>query len=214
MKDKMKSENVDAIYRDIPLEKIPWNIESPPPELVDMVESGSLQPGRAVDLGCGLGNYTTWLAQQGFDAVGLDGSPNAIRIAKERAKEKKIDCRFFVADLTSPLEQTFDPFDFALEWSLLHHIHPEQRAQYMKNVASLLTKGGRYLSVCFNESDPYFGGKEKFRRTPIGTVLYFSNLDELHSLYKPHFEILESKIIHSPGKAEKPHAFCWSLLRK
>jgi hypothetical protein len=40
----MKQIEIDNIYRNIPPEEIPWNIETPPKELVDLVEGGSISP--------------------------------------------------------------------------------------------------------------------------------------------------------------------------
>ena len=73
---------MDKIYRDLPLEDIPWNLEIPPDALTQLVESGKVKPCKTVDLGCGTGNYAIYLASVGFDVTGIDISPTAIRIAK------------------------------------------------------------------------------------------------------------------------------------
>jgi len=48
---------MDSIYKSIPLEEIPWNIETPPDALVELVDSGKVTPCKTIDLGCGAGNY-------------------------------------------------------------------------------------------------------------------------------------------------------------
>jgi hypothetical protein len=53
----------------------------------------------------------------------------------------------------------------------------------------MLRPDGRYFSVCFSDDDPEFGGVGKFRRTPLGTELYFSSETEIRALVEPHFEI-------------------------
>ena len=40
----MKQVDIDDIYRDVPLEEIPWNVETSPQALVDLVESGRISP--------------------------------------------------------------------------------------------------------------------------------------------------------------------------
>jgi len=65
----------DEIYRRMSRDEIPWNIEEPPQALVELVEIGVVQPCKAIDLGCGTGNYAIYLANRGFDVTGVDISP-------------------------------------------------------------------------------------------------------------------------------------------
>ena len=44
-----------------------------------------MEPGRALDLGCGTGTTVLWLAQQGWTAVGVDFSSLAIESARRKA---------------------------------------------------------------------------------------------------------------------------------
>jgi len=196
----MKGADIDEIYRRMPLDRIPWNSETPPDILVEIVRSGRVRPCRAVDLGCGAGNYAIWLAGQGFDVTGIDSSPTAIGIARERAEKLGVSCRFVVADLLGDLHEVEGRFDFGYDWELLHHIMPEDRATYAKNVYTLLNHGATYFSVCFSEEDPQFGGKGKIRTTAIGTVLYFSSEPEIRELFSPYFVIRELKTVEVSGK--------------
>jgi methyl halide transferase len=196
----LKGADIDEIYRRMPLDRIPWNSETPPDALVELIRSGRVRPCRAVDLGCGAGNYAIWLAGQGFEVTGIDSSPTAIGIAQEKAEKAGASCRFVVADLLGDLSEIKDKFDFGHDWELLHHIMPEDRGKYARNVSRLLNPGATYLSVCFSEEDPQFGGEGKIRRTPIDTVLYFSSESEIRELFSPYFTIGELKTITVPGK--------------
>jgi len=191
---------MDEIYLNIPPDAIPWNTETPPQILVELVDNKKIRPGKALDLGCGAGNYAIYLAAHGFDVTGIDISPAAIKLAQENAEKKKVKVDFLVADLLGDLPYINFGFDFAFDWNVLHHVFPEQREVYIQKVANLLKKDGIYLSVCFHELDPQFGGKGKYRNTSLGTRLYFSNQEELKSLFRSHFMILENKIIEVPGK--------------
>lgn len=191
---------MNKVYEMIPLEKIPWNVETPPAVLVELVQSGKLKPCKAIDLGCGAGNYAIYLAGKGFDVTGVDISSVAIKHARENALKKGVKCRFLVTDLLGDLHEIDETFDFAYDWELLHHIFPSDRETYAKNVHKLLNPGGKYLSVCFNEGDRSFGGTGRYRKTGIGTVLYFSSIDELIALFKPYFNIIDAKIITIKGK--------------
>ena len=58
----MDKNEMDTIYKTIPLAKIPWNKKTPPDALVEIVESGKVKPCKAIDLGCGSGNYAIFFS--------------------------------------------------------------------------------------------------------------------------------------------------------
>jgi 2-polyprenyl-3-methyl-5-hydroxy-6-metoxy-1,4-benzoquinol methylase len=64
-------------------------------ELVRLVESGDLLPGRAIDLGCGEGDNAIFLAQHGFQVTAAD-FPAAI--ARRRPKPERQESADFVID--------------------------------------------------------------------------------------------------------------------
>ena len=200
----MEQNAMDTIYRTIPLDKIPWNRETPPEAFIKLVENGKVRPCKTIDLGCGVGNYAIYLTQKGFQVTGLDFSPTAIEKAKDRANKQGVKCRFLVADINDLKENELDKlgeeFDFAYDWQVLHHIFPEKRDGYVQSVYSFLNQGGKYLSVCLSEKDAYFKDTGKYRETPLGTTLYFSSEDELRKLFSPYFTIMELKTIEIEAK--------------
>jgi len=204
----MKYADVDRIYRTLPLDNIPWNSESPPDALVQLVQGGKVRPCRTIDLGCGAGNYAVYLAGLGFDVTGVDSSPTAIRIAGRHAQERGARCRFIVADLLGDMHEVSGTFDFAYDWEFLHHIFPEDRETYIRNVHKITNPGATYFSVCFSEKDPQFGGNGKYRETRIGTTLYFSSESELRELVSLYFTIRELKTIEVSGKFGSHSAVC------
>jgi len=209
----LKRVDMDEIYRRMSRDGIPWNIEEPPQALVELLETRAVQPCKAIDLGCGMGNYAIYLANQGFDVTGVDISPTAIRIAEENAKQKGIRCRFVVANVLGELDEVRETFDFAFDWELLHHIFPKDRTKYVRNVYKKLSSRGSYLSVCFSEKDKQFGGLGKYRRTRLGTLLYFSSEAELRELFDPYFTIQDLRTIQIAGK-HIPHMAVYVFMRK
>jgi len=209
----MKQIDIDEIYRDVPLEEIPWNVETPPQALVDLVESGRISPCKTIDLGCGAGNYAIYLATRGFNVTGVDSSPTAVHIAEQNAQQKGVMCTFLVADILGDLHEVTDTFDFAYDWEVLHVIFPAQRKRYVENVHRLLNPRGKYLSVCFSEDDPQFGGSGKYRETRLGTVLYFSSEGELRDLFEPLFKILDLRTIEIHAKFA-PHLANYAFMER
>jgi len=207
-------EQMDRIYREVPLEGIPWNLENPPDLLVSLVESRWVLPCDTVDLGCGAGNYAVWLATQGFQMTGVDISTRALELASRLAANKAVSCRFIALDLTGDVGALHCSFGFAYDWEVLHHVFPVNRNRYVANVHRMLRSGGRYLSVCFSEDDArQFAGAGKYRETPLGTRLYFSSEEELRDLFDPLFDIQELCTVEIAGKY-LPHTAVKALMIK
>jgi SAM-dependent methyltransferase len=195
LKDKM-----EQIYGNAPPDKIPWNIKKPPRQLVELVESGKVAPCQAVDLGCGAGNYAIWLAGKGFQVTGIDFSEIAVDLARKQAEQEAVKCIFRVGDLTDTDFTVDTKYQFAYDWEVLHHVFPDDRYAYIRNVVRLLQKDAKYLSVCFSEEDPDFGGEGKYRKTPMKTTLYFSSEKEIEQILDAHFEIKELTTTEIAGK--------------
>lgn len=206
-------DQMERIYSETPPADIPWNVELPPMALTELVESGQVQPCKTIDLGCGAGNYSIYLAGLGFDVTGVDISPSGIALAEANAKQKGVACRFLVADILGGLPEIAETFEFAYDWSLLHHVFPLDRKRYAETVCRLLVPGGKYLSVCFSEKDAGFDCMGRIRRTPLGTMLYFSSEDELREIFAPDFDIRTLYTVQIEGKGE-PHLMNFAFMEK
>ncbi len=210
---KGEQKRVDDIYRNMPLEEIPWNNETPPKLLVELLDTGKIQRCKAIDLGCGAGNYAICLAERGFEVTGVDISPTAIEIARKNADKRGVNCDFFAADIVEGLTEINRSWDFAYDWGMLHHILPQQRQKYVENVHRILNPGGKYLSLCFSEKDIGFGGPGKYRKTQLGTELYFSSEDELRELFEAFFQVIDLQTIKIDGKFES-HIFNYVFMER
>ena len=107
-----------------------WTHENPPKSLKRLVETGQIKPCKVLDIGCGEGFYSIYLASKGFDVLGIDISENAIKYAKENAEKAGVKIRFKVMDLKD-LSELNEKFDFVLEWAILHGISFEQRPKHI-----------------------------------------------------------------------------------
>lgn len=206
---------MDGIYREMPPDRIPWNMAAPPEILVALVDTGWVTPCDAVDLGCGAGNYAVWLATRGFRVTGIDLSPNALALARRRAEEEQVVCRWVASDLATPIrdDTLVGAFDFAYDWEVLHHVFPDDRPTFAANACRMLRDGGRYVSVCFSERDTTFEGRGRYRETHIGTRLYFSSEDEVRALFDPLFDIEALDTVLVEGKAG-PHTVIRTLMTR
>jgi ubiquinone/menaquinone biosynthesis C-methylase UbiE len=102
--------------------------------------------GRLLDLGCGAGNMTLWLARQGYEAHGIDIAPTAIDWARERAGAEQVRAVFDVGDAVTLAGYGDSSFDFVFDSHCLHCIIGDDRATLLANVHRVLRPGG-YLLV-------------------------------------------------------------------
>jgi 2-polyprenyl-3-methyl-5-hydroxy-6-metoxy-1,4-benzoquinol methylase len=73
-----------------PLEELPWEIPKPPKELSDFLGTHNVKSGTALDIGCGTGNYSLFLAKKGFQVTGIDFSTKALAVARRRARQNAL----------------------------------------------------------------------------------------------------------------------------
>ncbi len=120
-------------------------MDGPRPELVEMVKNGQLKPCRAIDLGCGTGEDVIYLAQRGFEAVGVDLSSRAIAQARDKAREAGVSPTFIAGDVTRLL-QVEGPFDLALDYGCLGCvIGTPARERYAQTLSRLTRPGAIYI---------------------------------------------------------------------
>ncbi len=171
---------------------IPWDEPAVPFELSDLIKNKEILPGRVLDIGCGLGHHSIWLAQQGFTVTGIDIAEKAIAYAKNRARLAKVTVEFIALDALKINTLLDEQFDLVFEWGILHFIPFVKRKSYIKSIAHLLPKGGKYISLSFNEKSPEWGGG-KMRRGITGATIYYSSMLDLEKLFRPYFKIIEKK---------------------
>jgi SAM-dependent methyltransferase len=120
----------------------PWDKGITPPELIDFVKTHA--PGTALDLGCGTGTNTVYLAQKGWKATGIDYSWRAIQIARKRAHRFGLDVDLQLGDVTR-LDHWSGKYDLILDIGCLHNLSDQGRQVYLNQVKLLLAPEGTFL---------------------------------------------------------------------
>ncbi len=100
--------------------------------------------GKLLELGCGAGNVSLYLASQGFEVHGVDIAPTAIAWARERAAGA---AEFHVADV---LDLPGADFDIVVDGHCLHCIIGDDRARFLASARRALKPAGLLLvnSMC------------------------------------------------------------------
>lgn len=113
--------------------KTPWDTNITPAEVVQLVEHEKIPPGRALDVGCGTGTNAIYLARHGWQTVGIDYVPQAIDIARRKARTQITEVDFRVGDVLSN-SHNGTSFDLILDIGCFHSLTPEGRAKYADNM--------------------------------------------------------------------------------
>ena len=122
--------------------------------------AGSWEPGRALDLGCGEGADAVWLAERGWDVVGLDLSATAIARMEAEARGRGLEQRVrgVVLDVTHE-DLPAGPFDLVVAFYL--HGGPEPGSldliDLLARGAGLVSPGGRLLTAVHCTNPPWHG---------------------------------------------------------
>jgi SAM-dependent methyltransferase len=106
----------------------------------------ALLPGRAIDLGCGMGRLTIYLAQQGWQATGVDAVEGALRVARTRAAKAEVDVKFVHGDVMR-LDQSgiVGPFELLLDFGCFHTMSQDQRRHYVKSITGVAAQNAELL---------------------------------------------------------------------
>ena len=133
------------------LRRTPWDTGITPPEVVEIVAQRFPRGGRAIDVGCGTGTNVAYLAQHGFDVVGIDASPRAIALARRRAQRAGLSADLRVGDVARLERLPPDAmFDLALDVGCFHSLSPIRRQAYALGLRAHVRRGGVYLLYAFS----------------------------------------------------------------
>lgn len=130
----------ELIYR---FSKPRWDNDQIPLQVAQLA-SEKRHIGKALDLGCGTGSHSIFLAQQGFTVTGIDISPTAIRLAREKALQAAVKAEFIVQDVTR-LDLLHGPYDVALDVGCLHGLNAAGQQRYAAGLPRLLPSSGILL---------------------------------------------------------------------
>ncbi|MFI6158260.1 daptide-type RiPP biosynthesis methyltransferase [Kitasatospora sp. NPDC051170] len=127
--------------------------------------------GTLLELACGSGRLTFPFLERGFDAVGLDASPDMLKLFAERLEEEKEDGQDYTGRV-STVEgdmvrfELGRRFDFVtLGANAVSYLDAEQRVSLFASVQAHLNPEGRFLMTVIE-----FPGIEQ-RETPFETLV-------------------------------------------
>ncbi len=183
----------------------PWDGHPLAKGLRDLVEGTSeasaLPAGSALDLGCGTGDASIYLAEHGWKVTGVDFVAKALDKARAKAGAAGVPVDFVPADVTQ-LSQAGIGADFGLivDNGCLHNLSDDDRDAYVREVSAVGAPDARLSIVAFVP-----GGR--FGVRGIDSV-------EIERRFTPKWTLLYADDEREPDRAEKTPARCYLFQRR
>lgn len=152
----------------------------PPEELVRFTSRNFYQVKnrkkvKILDLGCGPGAASWYLAREGFSVCGIDGSPTAIELAKRRFIKEKLSGEFKVGDIIK-INYPNDSFSGVVDICSIQH-------NALKNIELILMEIYRVLKV----GGSFFGlmiAKDKNLAATWSGKIHFFRQSEIKKIFE------------------------------
>lgn len=153
-----------------------WHSEEPSAFLVEAIKNRR-SVGKALDLGCGAGVFSVYMAKAGYEVTGVDFIPEALTMAKEFARKNKVDnVRWLQEDV---LEwKTSEKFDIILDSGCLHTI--SEKRKFKDRITAWLSPDGDFILG-------HFGRRNFFDWRPMGPIR--RSKESLQELFAPELTL-------------------------
>jgi SAM-dependent methyltransferase len=132
----------------------PWEGHPLAESLRNLVEGSDSEPAlpaaAALELGCGTGDTSIYLAKQGWHVTAVDFVPTALEKARAKARVDNVTVNFVHADVRH-LRQTgiTGPLQLIVDNGCLHNMNDDDRDSYVREVSAVAAPDARLLIVAF-----------------------------------------------------------------
>ncbi|WP_255151689.1 class I SAM-dependent methyltransferase [Halorarius halobius] len=138
------AEVYDAAYAGVPN----WDVGRPQAAFVHLEEAG-LVADPVLDVGCGTGELSVFLARRGHRVLGIDLSPLAVRQAREKARWRRVPAEFLVWDALylSTLADAGLSFRTVVDSAMFHVLGDAERDRFVDELETVVEPGGLYCTL-------------------------------------------------------------------
>ena len=197
----MIQKNWNDVYKYNDIFDLPWFDLETKPELKNVIDNLPIKSGNALDVGCGLGQVSRYLAQIGFKTTAIDISEEAIKWCK-KLNDTGFSIDYIVADSTSFISSK--KFDLIVDFLHFHDVQIEYYKKYLFNIKKLIVKRGYFILAWLysvNKNLTSFNGI-KFRKSIYANDInvFFCSISNIKIILE-EFKILKTFIINV-GKSD------------
>jgi len=147
--------------------------------------------GRVLDLGCGGGRHLIYMANQGFEAYGIDISETGLNLSKERLRRQGLEGYILKCDM-SQLPYVDSCFDVAVCLYTIYHQKLKRIQETISEIHRVLRKGSFLLLNFHSKKSSKYGKGEKVEEGTFiqqngpekGVIHHFTDKEEIMELLK------------------------------
>ncbi len=161
-------------------EDLPWHEADPPKLLVAALDQRAVA-GTALDVGCGSGTYSIYMAERGYQVTAIDFMPQAISMLQRRIAGGGLSIDAIQADVG--LWQASHPYDLVLDVGCLHTPGTIELDAYKNQLLSWLAPGGDFILL-------HFGRRAWWDWWPMGPKRVYA--DTLRETFAPECQIMQT----------------------
>lgn len=162
--------------------KLPWDVDTPDINLVQWFDSLTIKPVHVLELGCGSGVNSVWLAQQGCQVTAVDFHSSATETTRLYAQKHNVNIDVVQLDVLKD-NLPNKKFDLIFDRGLFHGIRFQEKRLLSSKISQSLSQCGQWLSV--------IGSKETYAN--IQGQIWFMSLFEIADTVEASLQIISVK---------------------
>jgi tellurite methyltransferase len=138
-------------------------------EFTDFFDHRDLAGKNALDLGCGEGRYSLYLARKGCRVTAIDRAEAGVEKLAALAESRQLDVHAHTMDVDA-FEYDPNRFDIIVAATILDHLDEGRRIRLVETIRAGLKPGGILYASVFTVDDPGFLVQQGAADVPPNTV--------------------------------------------
>ncbi len=182
---------------------LPWDTDGHDKNLEEVIETYTIPPCPALELGAGTCSDAIWLVKQGFNVTAMDVSPTAVEIAKKKVSDAGVNIDIILADVLKDKIPN-GPFRLIFDRGCFHSLEmPEDKSRLVGIIHDHLEPDGYWFSIIGSTDGP-----KRDHGPPRMSLL------DIATLVEPLFKVIQIKTIQMDTNLPTPPRGWACLMRK
>jgi len=198
------------------LKRLPRRLKSLSQFVVDMLPTFRQYNVEGVlDLGCGAGRHSIYLAKKGFDTIGIDVSKSALRIVRKWVQRERLSNVDLVRATMTNIPFRDCCFGAVVSVSVIHHAVIKDIEAIVNEIYRILNRNGYFLANVASVEDPRYGTGKKVENNTFRILEAFEGkrFEELHHFFtKTEVSKLLTKFAKTDVELLKGKPNYWKIL--